>query len=385
MIYCAIFFTDFRKDISTNQSAKKTLKISYAYKIIAMIITLIVMSGNVILIWDAIDYHRQKNFFEQYGNYSYIQINSEEFNPDYILNRNIYMQHLETGANISLVDLTSWNLNIEYVFANSGAIDYLKKNIQGFDFSNLEKSVYIFMPEKYATNDEILQDAVELWTSYYIGDEGFQFVEYSSNINIIAISNVGKITSRIKKNPIVIFNNLPAESYNDFWNIGYIANSSMINIGESEWDMFLKDNNLEKEICYLTNSYGNYIYQWEFAQRKMFIGIVLVALLLLIDSMIIDSLLKYEYNVYAKEIILKAITGYPILQKHKKIFTITALSWFIGITASHMLLTVIQPSLRIYALLSGIAIVLIESLFIILYTNKMDNVNIQKVLKGGAL
>lgn len=79
----------------------------------------------------------------------------------------------------------------------------------------------------------------------------------------------------------------------------------MIRISEDEWNMFVYENNLEDEICYRTNVYDNYIYRWETIQRSMVIGIVLLALLLLINAIVVKSILQYEYNINAKELALK--------------------------------------------------------------------------------
>ncbi len=385
LLYCTMFFTDFKRDIASKQNAKTTLKIGYAYKTTVIVITLIAMSGNVALIWEGVNYYQQKDFFENHSTYSYAMVYAER-DPESKYGRELYKRCFASGDNISLVNLESWGSDTEYVFANKGAIQYLSQQIRDFDFDNLQEKVYFLIPSSLGTSDRVLREAEEIWTSYYEGDaDEIIAVEYTGENSILAVSTMGKITSTLKKKPVIILSNLSGESYDKFWNLEYIMNSSMLRIPQGEWEKFINENSLQNDVRYLTNCYENYMFQWTIAQRSMVIGIVLFAILLLMNMVIIRSVLQYEYDVNAKELTLKKILGYGLLQRQKMIFIMTAVSGAIGMTGAVILCLFLESSAWWQVLASGVLVLLVEVVFTVYYSYKMDNINIQRILKGGSL
>lgn len=130
-LYLGLLKTDFRKDVSSKQSAKNVLKLSYIYKCVAIVIAIFIMSGNVSLIIDGMNYYRQKDFFQTYNDFNYININTllKENNEEYNKKPLLTNELLKKQNKLTLVDLQSWGMDIEYVYTDGSAKAYLEDNI----------------------------------------------------------------------------------------------------------------------------------------------------------------------------------------------------------------------------------------------------------------
>ncbi|PWA11940.1 hypothetical protein DCC39_08370 [Pueribacillus theae] len=382
MIYLSLYFTDYKKDMGSKESSKSVLNVSYIYKVISIVSVIIVMSGCIELIHQGADYYRQKNFFEEHKGYAYIGFGSLHDDIEAIY-ADAYQQFSEEGKVFSLVNLETFGeTNTEYILANSAAIEYLQANILDIENFSFKEKIYFIIPDKLVANQRINEEVHDIWSSYYKGEYDDEFVPYKENVEIINMKNSGKISTGLMKNPIIILNNM--KNYDKYWNSTYIGNSSLFKISDKEWSSFISKHGLENEMYYQTNAYDYYMHQWQLLKRNMFIGIVLFAVLIMLESMIIRTIISYEYRVSAMEIALKKVLGYKLFERHKKILLTTLIFGIISVLAATLIFYFIGEAFT-YILLAGICMLVIEMVIVCFYINKTDKMNIQKILKGGTL
>ena len=120
-------------------------------------------------------------------------------------------------------------------------------------------------------------------------------------------------------------------------------------------------------------------------KRNLYIGSVLLIILLLLETIIIKTILKYEFSVNAIELSLKKIYGYSLFNRHKKIFLTTSILGFICIVSASILYYLLKITLFRNVITGGIMIVVMEVEIIISYVNKLERFNVQKILKGGQI
>lgn len=386
LLYLNVFSVDFRKDVSTKKSAKTILSISYVYKVGVLIFVLLSVAGNSHFIWNALNYHRQNDFFIHHQNYHFPQIFSEHENIDVSieLKLDFHKEFSAQGRVLSLIDLKSES-DFELLYANRGAISILKEQIEDFDGDNLEEIVYFLIPKAYKENSLILREINNIWSFYFRNEFDYKVYYYSDYSQLIGISATNEINSRLLRNPIIILNNMSYEQYRYFnHGIIFFTNSSMVKINQEELERFLEENAHKQAVGYMTNAYENYIHHLEMAQRNMIFGIVSIGSLLMINSFVTASMMKYEYDINAKELTLKKILGYKLVERYRKIFMITIGSGFVGLIIAFTLAILLGTSV-FATLLVAILILLIETFFIFIHVRKVEKSNIQKIIKGGSL
>lgn len=385
LLYLLFFSVDYKKDIKTKESAKKVLKISYFYKMATIVMTIIIMSGCMELIFNGINYYQQKDFFEKNKNYSYITFGLADYEEINEIMKGIYKKSVKSGEEISLVDLGNLGDGNEYILADRGAKSYLLNCIPMLKNIKFEDKVYFIMPKKYEDQDDVIANVQDVWSSYYKEKYEYEIFAYETNADIMSISNIGKVESEIKKNPIIILNNMPAKSLDSYWNLLYVGNSTMFKVSDDQWNTWIHENLFENKLYYRTNVYDNYMYHWKILKRDMFIGIVLFLILLLLEGSIIRTILNYEYNVNAVELSLKKVFGYRLFYRHKKIFFTTILLGMFSLIASLIVCEFLGFLSTRYIVLGGTILIISELLLVVIRVHKLENVNIYKIFKGGNL
>lgn len=380
-VYFWLFFTDLKKDIQTQKSAKMILRVSYLYKIITSIMLIITMTGCIELIFDGISCYRQKNFFETHKNYNYITVGGNGLDDAKKMLNEYYSKGSEKGKKISLVDLGKWSTDAEYILADHGALDYLYTVVPEVEGKITEKKLYYLVPED-CYNQNVFDDMQSINYSYYEREYEYEIIEYKNTSWVMAISNEGKVRSTLKRNPVIILNNLDSMVMPES-SILYVGNSTMYCFSNMEFkNIALKSS--YKGFYYQTNVYENYIYFWNVMKRNMLMGIVFLFILLLLEGLILKSILKYEYQINAKELLLSKIQGRSFFYRQRKVLIILLGEW-LCLLISIIICLVLDFFATGYVMAGGILVMLLEHIFTFVYSNKLENVNISKIFKGGLL
>ena len=147
----------------------------------------------------------------------------------------------------------------------------------------------------------------------------------------------------------------------------------------------LAESDLEGEIAYKTGVYENYQVQWKFLKRGMTIGLVLTGIALLLESLMISIILRYEYYVNAEELALKKIFGYRMMERIAKLLKMTVICSGMILVLVSVITSFLEKDAILYILLSGGLLLTVELLLIFWYARYFDRINVQKILKGGLL
>lgn len=382
LAYLWLIFTDYKKDMQTQKSAKTVLKISYFYKILTSIIIIITMTGCIELIVEGFNCYRQKNFFEDRKSYAYITVGGKTVEDAQRMSGIYYSQGRNAQKEISLVDLEKWETEAEYILADQGTINYLSTCIPELVDKKLKNKIYYLVPNQYLEKENIQEEMQNICYAYYGTEYEFEIIGYEKTAWVMAISNTGKVKSTLKKDPVVIFNNLNSMEIPS-GNILYIGNATMFSFTDQEFEGIAAESNF-KELHYKTNAYENYMYFWNVTKRNMIMGIVFLFILLVLEGLILRSILKCEYQINAKELLLGKIQGDNFLYRHRKVILILSGGW-LSLLISIILCLVFHLSAVLYIIAGGILVMFMEYLFVAVYSHKLDHVNISKIFKGGML
>ena len=371
---------DFRKDVCSKQSAKGILKISYFYKCAAIILTIFVVNGNIQLIRQGATYFLQKDFFEQHKDYYYLNVSTNSENsPD--SDTQILEKLLSDPRHLTLIDLQASNDGVEYIYTDSSSKDYLSEQIPSIENIKFESKVYLFIPKEFIDDSLVKENTLWVWSTYYRDSFDYEFIEYD-NANIMAIKNTGtSIESTRIVNPIIIYNNLGAASYSAFFNLEYVAGSTLFNIPEDN----LANIDLNGQINYATNANENYLFHIESERRNVITGVVFLGLIVLLNSVISKSMLYYEYKIRAVEYTLKKILGEHLLVSNMRVFLLSAISAGVATIISSIIMLVLGNQNVMFNIFGSIMVVFLDFCFSGYYIHIISRVSISRVFKGGSI
>lgn len=383
LLHLKMLKIDFRRDVSTNQSAKRVLKISHAYKFVAMVVAILMLNGTLSLIKDGTDCYRQGDFYQSHRDYYYFN----PADPDlYAARGKVWdinlIEELFTARNrFVLVDLDDSAEKEACLYADDSARAYLEKQIPELETMRLEQKLYIILPEKYGNNESILKTALETWEIYYAGSYDYEIVECKHSNAIAMKEREAIVTSSIKKDAIILYNNLGVSSYESFFGLGYILHNTLLEVNPQEQE----DLEARGIVNFCTNAQENYFFQLEGAKRNMTAGIVFSALILAINLVILKSMVFYDYKINAVELTLKKLFGYGALGRNWRPVLLSVISAVSAILISSLVLHFLGRDGIFYNVVGGGAILLVDLACLLSYMRKMNRVSMNRILKGGSL
>lgn len=377
LLYIPSLKINFKKNL-LNSTNKGIFVFSYIYKILVMIIFIILAAKCIESIKTGADYYKQKDFFVKYQDYVYCKIELDDSNQTIAVRFDLYNEKMSEEKAMSLNQIVSYSNSNVYIYADSGAIPYLKEAFSELENFEFENKVYFLLPENANAND-----AKETWEAYYRGEYESQTIFYKSKVKIISTYRPKSINidSSRKKNPIIILNNMRTADM-EFMN-PYLIDNTMYKITANEWVDFLEKNQIDKDLSCLTNIYENYQFTWKEKQRLLVLGIGIFILLSLLESIVVSSILQYEYQVNAMEIVLKKVIGYTFINRYKKMFFVTILGDIFGLLIVVFLF--INSGSLVYSFVGGTVLCLLEMGIIVNKTLRMEKQHINKILKGGIM
>ncbi len=385
-MYGLLLLTNYKRDLAGRTNVKPVLTISYFYKCCSIVVILLIVSATSGLICRGIDCYLQKDFFEEQKSCAYIMLSSMEEEKWETAERvwaKLYQRKSAAQETISLVELDDLSTDeSRYIYADRGALPYLKETIPSLQAELFQEGkTYILAPD--GTSKEELAGAWECLDAYSGTETEPEYISYREKADVIAIKSEDRIESVRKNNPVILLNCGSEDQLNSV--DGYITQSAMYQFGEGEWEQLLTESGLEDEIVYQTGVYENYRIQWKSLKRGMTIGLVLTGIALLLESLLISIILRYEYYVNAEELALKKVLGYPTVERIAKLLKMTFICSSITLIPISVILAFLERGTIWYILLSAGLLLAVELLLIFRYARYFDRINVQKILKGGLL
>ncbi|WP_404661544.1 DUF1430 domain-containing protein [Haloimpatiens myeolchijeotgali] len=406
LLYLNLYFYDVKEVFSNGKTSKKLLSVNYGLKLVTTIITIFIISSNIVFISQSYSFYKQKSFFQDHSDYYHIKFMykptiksngsiNDGFDDSINVEGEFYKEFFKEFNAISVKNI-SQIADINAISANRNAFDYLSSKINEFSNSNLDKDFYFILPYKMKGNSEIIDNLKYSIpfndTDNFVSDYGV--IYYHDNIEIIGIDEDYIYGSELVRNPVIIYNNMCVSqvknqsvekdigSIDELYDVMYKISSDN---DLKKFNKFITRHNLEGQIIQKTNALEKYENMWIVAKRILYINLVFSALVLLLEIIIISSIIRLEYKVNAIELSIKKVMGYSILEKNKKIIMMTVITTLSSILIAVIVNIIMETQKGYYLALGGISILILEIAIIIFYIRKIENSEIQKILKGGSL
>lgn len=407
LLYLSLYFSKVKEVFSNGESSKKLLSLNYGLKLVTTIITIFIISSNIVLIYNSYTFYKQKAFFQDHSDYYYLELmykttmNSDgslnsRWEDSALVQETFYKEFFKEFNAISVKDL-SLNQQLPTVFANRNAFEYLSSKIDELSNLNLDKDFYFILPDKLENNPEIIE-TLKNNTTYTSNEINFLYdydvIYYQDNIDMVGIDEDYIYGSYLLENPAIVYNNMSVDQVKNLditKQVGLQDELSdvMYQISSEtqleKFNDFIADHNLEGQIIKKTNVLEKYENMWIIAKRVLYINLIFSDLVLLLEIIIINSIVMLEYKVNAIELSIKKILGYSILQKNRKIILMTVITTIASILTAIIVNIIMKTHVGKYLGLGGLIILILELSTIIFYINRIEKSNIQKILKGGSL
>lgn len=403
-----LYFYDIKKVFSNEKGSKNLLSLNYGLKLVTTIITILIISSNMVVISECYGFYKQRSFFKEHSDYNYINFKSTLVrNSDGSINDSLgeiasvqapfYREFFEKFHATTLKNISDF-LQSEGVLANKNAYKYLSSKIDELRDIDLDKEIYFLLPKNMKGNSEII-NTLKAYIKFNEGDNfiyDYDVIYYNDNIDIVGIDRDIVYGSESLKNPVIIYNNLSADKVKiqnndinqDVRRLDYLKDTIYkISSDEDliEFNKFLAAHNLQYENVNKTNALEKYENSWIIAKRILYINLVFSILILLLEVIIINSIIRLEYEVNAIELSIKKVLGYSILEKNSKIILMTVITTILSILIAIIIAIIMKLNEAYYLALGGFIILILELTITTLYIHKIENSKIQKILKGGTL
>lgn len=375
MLYLLLLRFNYKKDLGTKGNEKAVLNVSYSYKLVITVISVIVMAYFLALINSGIELYSQKDFFEELKDDYYVGLRGEDSDASDAVSQEIYEEYTQKDDSFQLADIGGFSESESNVVVNKGAISYLESCIPELKGKTDEKVMYYIVPKGYS--QQAVDDLPNLLNRFTEEKIDFKVLEYEKKAKIIALRCKidMEYISEYVKNPYIIFNNSDINLQDIYMN-----NGTVYHMSQEEAESLNKRDDLV-----LTNAYSQYLRNWQKEKKGLTAGFVFFALLMLIECMIVRTIIRYEYRVNATKMILKKIHGESIYSRYRRIVNLTIGSFLVAMAAS-ILVGMLYFKSSVPYMITGILILLaVELFYIFRYSIGFEKSSIQKILKGGTL
>lgn len=406
LLYFNLNFYDIKEVFSNGQSSKKLLSLNYGLKLVTTILTIFIISSNIAFIFQSYNLYKQKKFFEEHSDYYYIKFtyipsqNSDGsmdnvFEQSASAQATFYREFFDEFKVMTVKDISDF-LEVKAISANKNALDYLSSEIDELNNYNFDKDFYFILPEKMKDDFEILEQ-LKLEIEINQGDNfiyDYDVIYYNDNIDIIGINEDNIYRSDLVNNPAIVYNNMlqhkvKGQEENQVTRRLDNLSDTMYKLSSDrdfeKFNKFILEHNLKDENIHKTNVLEKYENMWTVAKRILYINLVFSVLVLLLEFIIINSIIRLEYKINAIELSIKKVIGYSIFEKNKKIIMITLITTLLSILISIIFAIIMKIQEAYYLAFGGIIILILESFVIIFYIHRIENSKILKILKGGNL
>ena len=379
------------KHILSSTHGKRILTLNYGLKAIVSVLSILAVTAMATFINQGINFYEQKDMISKHKNYSYVQLSyhdPEKYTESVEIQETFYKTfQLKSMESVNIQETTQAMTNFDYpvIKMNTGYIPNLPSEIQQ---QMKDDFVYILIPHKLKSRHLSLEEFKNAYSRYEYEHPDFQVIYYDVNIKVFnSKSRYYPFKTWLEKNPIMMLNNsfhLP-EKVPDGMPRLYIAYDFMYDITDQEYEQFISTHKLENELHIRTNVEELYLHNWTIIKRSMYISIILLSLILLLNTFVISTILRMEYTLNAKQLLLMKLFGNSIWARNKKIILLTVLTSLAStITAITISLYLHLPHIK-YLLIGSVMLFVVEMVVLLFNIGNVEKHNLVKILKGGFL
>ena len=379
-----------KKDLVKNVDGQWLLIVSYGMKAITFVLTLLLITLNLIVFVEGYDYYQQRHFFKTHKDYAYYQINYrlEEDLTGERTNEIIQKFH-QTFKNQSLMyaDLSDHEYSVRLINEQTKR-ELLKQNRSIADSLSqcTEEKVYILTPSMMRQEANV-KAYLQMMVRMYLG-EAFtdlsliEFIPYEEEVRLLGISDpMYTYRSHYSKNPIIILNQTTIQ-HDPTGNAIYYAYDVMYDLSDEEFSEFIKEYGIQDQILKKTNVYELYQYNWAIAKRCMKLTALLSIFMIALECVMILFVLRLEYSFKAMEMVFKKTLGYSLFEREKVLVGLTLLLSFISCLLAMVIGQFLLIEIGSYFIGLGLCLTVIELIYIGYKTRQLESLKMASILKG---
>ena len=402
LIWTSLFFIDIKSSIKGKSISKFTIVLGETVKVFALVLGIITITNSLTAIAQNISLVKQKDFFETYKTYDYVNINYNYYTND---NRNEIQDKLRfyrntySSGNVRIQ--ARLNMSEEYIkhqpdilYFNGNTKDYLLNSFDEITENEIgDKVIYVLIPNKLkkavsSSKLEVLEDMVA-WqidsSDKYIYD--FEVIYYCEKVDLVAMSNLSKMGSVLSTNPIVFFNNAEMSTFGcDITgdvNVTLANDYIMYDLSGVNLDSELSKIDFNGKMDYVlkTNCFDDYLCKCNSIKGAIMVeGIESIVALLLVTYMSFIEI-KFEMIDKAKEFSIKTAMGYSWVDKYRRNIIKSLLFSIVALLIGAVACLAINLSFKA-VLLSTLVLLVMDYFCLFYYIYKIEIRNISQLIKG---
>ena len=398
-LYITLIKVDYKEVIYGANINGKLLANTYLLQAVVVILTVVSLSSNLVAIRENEKELVPYDTIEQLGGYTSLSITPTESvlqSTEDVgkLEASIYLEaYLQDKVLLSTFCAALGDEPI--VVLNEVALNTVVSNAGMFQ-EDTESDFVVYIPEnRYSEIDSYdIEFAAATTASTFFGLESYSFEarEYSHvDVVYFDLRNESELSfgSDLISDPIVVYCNLSKARIHEL-----LENNTGIDFGDRWANIIfdIKDTSLFsksikdklddvqfRSVIELCNQYKSNLV------RGVLLNSVLSAFLLILSVMLISVIVKMEYLVHSKEIALKKILGYSVLQRNIAILSLNVFAVSIAFITG-VILSKMYGIFDIGALcIVSSTILLVNSILILINMTVAEKHNTAHILKGGSL
>ncbi len=402
-----------------NAASPGILAATYALKTLSCVLAVAVTAAVAGAAAEASALRQLGDFFYGYRNYNLIHfyvpspdpnVVDEDAMLDYLLQQELQAagRARTQVSQYSLTDLADGK-DRDGVVCNR----FTKENVLstlGLSAEQLnEEKLYILVPD-YRGYEQDLSDLLEWAASDFDGAHETEIVVYESGVTMPALHTGSVGIAGLSEDPVIFLQNydpvplseqelrgtvtLETDAYGNTVQQrkgGIIPNSvllyTMLRADAAYAEDFLARQGYAPDTVEITvtNVYESCRQTHLQAQRLLTLAGVCLAFLLLLEWIVTGAVIRLEYTINAKELAIKTVLGYSVLQKHRRIFVLTFGTLLLGTLAAILLSRLLSLGSPFWMVSAGVLLTLLELPTILYYVRRTERARLVKILKGGSL
>ncbi len=295
----------------------------------------------------------------------------------------------------------------KYVFANLSGLTQYSDEISEWDIFSQKEGNYILIPDN-ANQSEVIKEIMETGNLLGLDEENLEGVyTYKEELSVIAEGYLdGEFDYTYKiKNPVILLDTydygaLP--TYPVSYELreadhpdGMIAHNfsylmQFVTLENNQELIYDFANEISGEainpslVEFTIINIGDWFKGlWSLQNRSMLIAVILTLLILILEMQISSLSLRIAYETNAKELTIKKVMGYSIFERFKSFFLLTGVLCGISLVGALLCTIIFKIGTTGYIAWGSIIVFLLDIGILLYLTQKNDNLQIQKVLKGG--
>lgn len=415
-----IFTVDIKKAFGGNVASKSVLSASYMLKILTSILLVIILGVGIGQFSKLLALKQQDAVLQNYKDYYFIDGMSVEETVDmrdartamlYKLQKEYFSQSALQSTYIEDCHLHDGKVH-QGVVCGKNSEAYLREIIPELQEKPLGEKMYVLTP-RYAGCESDYSNLRELAQPNLNGDNGNVFchdydveiLPYTQDVYMVAFDTNESSRTLTLKNPVIFFSGLDESNLHiadiigtverksegigvsEHWTGGIApapyTNNLMLRIPSEALSAFAAENHFNYTQL---NVYENYQQSVKRAEKICLMTGLLAIVFFVMEAVLIQTVVRLEYSIRAKELAVKKILGYSILEKNKKIL-LTTLSviavGFLGAVAACIALHITVAI--VFLLLGGLLLSLLEVCVVVHNIVRTEKTEVVKILKGDSL